>query len=162
MKRRAVLTAAAMGALGLNPAPSFLGALAADGVSERREEMTSVNDIVVRYLAVWNERDPKRRRDLVARTWTEDGSYIDRVREGVGHERIDQMIATAQEHFPGYRLGLASGVEAHHDYVRFSWTAGGTPDAPLYLKGTDFAVIARDGRLKSVIGFTDAAPAPAA
>jgi hypothetical protein len=123
--------------------------------------MSDVNEIVVRYLAVWNERDPKRRHELVARTWTEDGSYIDRVREGVGHDRIDRMIATAQEHFPGYRLGLASGVEAHHDYVRFSWTAGGTPDAPLYLKGTDFAVIAGDGRLKSVIGFTDAAPAAA-
>jgi hypothetical protein len=124
--------------------------------------MSNVNEIVVRYLAVWNERDARRRRELVAKTWSEDGSYVDRVRDGVGHDRIDQMIAKAQEHFPGYRLGLASGIEAHHEYVRFSWVAGGTLDAPLYLKGTDFAVIAADGRLKSVIGFTDAAPAPAA
>jgi hypothetical protein len=97
---------------------------------------------------------------LVAKTWTEEGSYVDRVREGVGHDRIDAMIATAQEHFPGYRLNLASGIEAHHDYVRFSWVAGGTAEAPLYIKGTDFAVVAGDGRLSSVIGFTDAAPAP--
>jgi hypothetical protein len=122
--------------------------------------MSNINEIVLRYLAVWNERDAQRRRALVAKTWTEDGSYIDRARDGVGHDRIDRMIATAQEHFPGYRLNLASGIEAHHDYVRFSWVAGGTAEAPLYLKGTDFAVIAGDGRLKSVIGFTDAAPAP--
>ena len=124
--------------------------------------MINVNESVVRYLAVWNERDPGRRRALVARTWTEDGAYVDRVREGRGHAAIDTMIATAQEHFPGYRVSLASGIEAHHDYVRFSWVAGGTPEAPLYLKGTDFAILAGDGRLKSVIGFTDAAPAPVA
>ena len=34
------------------------------------------------------------------------------------------MIAAAQGHFPGYRLRLASGIEAHHDYLRFSWVAG--------------------------------------
>ncbi len=122
----------------------------------------NVNEAVVRYVAVWNERDAKRRRALIAQAWAEDGSYVDRVREGVGHDAIDTMIATAQEHFPGYRVSLASGIEAHHEYVRFSWTAGGTADAPLYLKGTDFCVLARDGRLKTVIGFTDAAPAPVA
>jgi hypothetical protein len=160
MKRRTVLTAAAIGAVGLG-LPLFPStALAAAGVSKRRNGMSNINEIVLRYLAVWNERDAQRRRALVAKTWTEDGNYIDRVRDGAGHDRIDQMIATAQEHFPGYRLNLASGIEAHHDYVRFSWVAGGTAEAPLYLKGTDFAVVAGDGRLKSVIGFTDAAPAP--
>jgi hypothetical protein len=39
--------------------------------------MPNVNETVVRYLAAWNERDPKRRRDLVAETWIEEGSYID-------------------------------------------------------------------------------------
>jgi len=90
--------------------------------------MSNVNETVVRYLAVWNERDAKKRRDLVAKTWTEDGTYIDAARNGNGH---DAMIATAQSHFPGYRLNLASGIEAHNDYVRFSWAAGGTADAPL-------------------------------
>ena len=121
--------------------------------------MSNINEVVVRYLAAWNEREPKRRRDLVAKAWTEDGTYVDRVREGRGHDSLDAMIATAQDQFPGYRLNLASGVEAHHDYVRFSWVAGGTADAPLYIKGTDFAMVAGDGRMKSVVGFTDAAPA---
>ena len=122
--------------------------------------MSNINEVVVRYLAAWNEREPKRRRDLVAKAWTEDGTYVDRVREGRGHDSLDAMIATAQERFPGYRLNLASSVEAHHDYVRFSWVAGGTAEAPLYIKGTDFVSVAGDGRMKSVVGFTDAAPAP--
>src|SRR6202023_503353 len=103
---------------------------------------------------------PKRRRTLVAQPWSEDGSYVGPSRQGIGHDAIDAIIAIAQERSPGWRMGLASGIDAHHDYVRFTWTAGGTADAPLFAKGTVFAKLAADGRLQSVIGFTDAAPAP--
>ena len=36
---------------------------------------------------------------------------------------------------------------------------GGTAEAPLYTKQTVFAIPASDGSFKSVVGFTDAAPA---
>jgi hypothetical protein len=114
--------------------------------------MPNVNEIVVRYIAAWNERDPKRRRDLVAETWIEEGSYVDAHRQGAGHAAIDAMLAAAQAQFPGYRVNLVSGM-------RFSWAAGGTNEAPLYLGGTDFATLAADGRIKTVAGFVDAAPA---
>jgi hypothetical protein len=131
-------------------------------IEARRTAMSNVNETVVRYLSVWNEQNAVRRRDLVAKTWSEDGTYVDGARQGAGHGGIDVMIAKAQETHPGYRLALASGIEAHHQYLRFSWVAGGTAEAPLYIKGTDIGIIADDGRLKSVIGFVDAAPAPAA
>jgi hypothetical protein len=121
--------------------------------------VSSANELVVTYLAAWNERDPQRRRELVAKTWTENGSYIDAHRRGDGIDGIDAMIATAQAQFPGYTLRLVSGIEAQNGYVRFSWAGGGTPEAPLYLGGTDFAVINGDGRFQTVAGFTDAAPA---
>ena len=94
--------------------------------------MANVNETVVRYLAAWNERDPKRRRDLVAETWIEDGSYIDAHRQGNGHAAIDAMLAATQAQFPGYRLNLVSGIEAHNGFVRFSWAAGGTKEARLW------------------------------
>jgi SnoaL-like domain len=122
--------------------------------------MSNVNELVVHYIAAWNGPSAERRRDLISKTWTGDGTYIDAHRRGSGHDGIDAMIQIAQEHFPGYRLHLVSGIETHNNYVRFSWAAGGSPDAPPYLAGTDFAVIAIDGRLKSVTGFLDAAPAP--
>lgn len=121
--------------------------------------MTKVNETVVSYLAAWNERDAKKRRELVAKTWTEDGTYVDSARNGKGHAGIDAMIAKTQETFVGYRLSLASGIEAFEGHARFTWAAGGTAEAPLFLKGADFAEVAADGRFKSVTGFTDAAPA---
>jgi hypothetical protein len=121
--------------------------------------MSNVNELVINYLAAWNERDAKRRRDLVAKAWSDNGTYVDAHRRGDGIDGIDAMIHAAQEQFPGYRLRLVSGIETHNGYVRFSWAAGGTPDAPLYLGGTDFATLGRDDRIQSVAGFVDAAPA---
>ena len=121
----------------------------------------NINDVVVSYVAAWNERDPRRRKELIAKTWTESGTYVDAHRHGAGYDGIDAMIDTVQQRFPGYRLGLVSGIETHNGRVRFSWAAGGTLEAPLYLAGTDFGVVAEDGRFLAVTGFVDAAPAPA-
>ena len=88
--------------------------------------MSNANEAVVGLLKTWSERDAKRRRDLVAQTFTEDGTYIDRVREGRGHD------GHRRDDRPGYSVYLASGIDAHHDCVRFSSVAGGTAEAPLY------------------------------
>ena len=123
--------------------------------------MTNINAIVASYIGAWNERDPARRKEIVAETWTDDGTYVDAHRQGVGHDQISTMIETAQKQLPGYALRLVSGIEAHNGHVRFSWAAGGAPGAPLYIAGTDFARAGADGRLAAVVGFLDAAPAPA-
>ena len=120
--------------------------------------MTDINTTIANYIAAWNETDPAKRRAVIAQTWTETGSYLDAHRNSAGHDAIDAMIAAVQQHFAGYRLRLCSGIEAHHDRVRFSWQAGGAPDAPLFVAGTDYATIAADGRFGSVTGFIDAMP----
>jgi hypothetical protein len=39
--------------------------------------MTSdLNTLVNRYIDAWNETDAGRRRELVAGTWSEDGTYV--------------------------------------------------------------------------------------
>jgi SnoaL-like domain len=123
--------------------------------------MISINETVASYIAAWNETDTERRQAAIARTWSDDGSYLDAHREGTGHAAIDGMIAAVQQRFPGYRFRLSSGIEAHHDRVRFSWNAGGTDRAPLFFGGTDFAVIDEDGRFRAVTGFIDAMPSVA-
>ena len=53
-----------------------------------------------------------------------------------------------------HRFELSFGPDAHNDVVRFTWdlTAGNGPVA----RGTDFATVAEDGRLRSVTGFLEA------
>jgi hypothetical protein len=121
--------------------------------------MTNVDSVIDRYIAIWNETDADRRRELIVRTWTEDASYLDPIMGGEGHDGIDAMIAGVQARFPGYRFRRTGDVDVHHDRVRFGWELGpegGPPSAG----GLDVGVVV-DGRLGSIIGFLDFAPTAA-
>ena len=119
--------------------------------------MVSPAALIDGYIATWNEKDPERRRALVAETFTEDAAYLDPLMEGEGLDGIDAMIAGVQQQYADYRFELAAGPDAHHDRVRFSWhlvgNGGGVPVAT----GYDFATLADDGRLRSVTGFLETA-----
>jgi SnoaL-like domain len=121
--------------------------------------MSNANQLVESYLAAWNERDAKRRHELISKTWTEDGTYVDPHRSGNGYAELSKMMAAVHERFStDYRFRLLSDVDAYGDRVRFQWEVGGTKEAPQHFVGTDFALISSDGRFKSVTGFVDEAP----
>jgi hypothetical protein len=112
------------------------------------------NTTVANYIAAWNEGDATRRRELVAQTWTEDGTYLDPLMAGAGTEQLTAMIGAAQAQFPGHRFELSAGPDAHNDVVRFTWNLVGA-DGPVAV-GQDFATVAEDGRFKTVTGFLEA------
>ena len=117
---------------------------------------TEVEQLIDQYIAAWNETDPATRRELIARTWTEDGSYLDPLMSGAGHDSIDAMIDGVQTRFPGYRFRRTGEIDAHNTVVRFSWDL--VPEGgPALAGGVDFGVIV-DGRLQSITGFLDFAP----
>ncbi|HKU94920.1 MAG TPA: nuclear transport factor 2 family protein [Vineibacter sp.] len=118
--------------------------------------MSNHVDLVDRYIAIWNETDADRRRALIARTWTENASYLDPLMQSDGHTGIDTMIAGVQTKFPGHRFSLTGKVDAYQDRVRFSWALA-PEGGPALVKGTDFAVI-EEGRLQAVTGFLDQVP----
>ena len=120
--------------------------------------MSNFTELIDRYIDTWNETDDERRRELIAQTWTEDATYIDPMMKGDGHAGINDMIQAVQERFAGHRLRRTSDIDAHNGRVRFSWELapeGGNPVAG----GIDFGVIAADGRLQTITGFFDNAPA---
>ena len=121
--------------------------------------MSNFTDLIDRYIAIWNETDAKRRRDLIARTWTEDSTYLDPLMRGEGHGGIDSMIQGVQAQFPGLLFRRTSEVDAHNDRVRFTWELG-PEGGPALAGGVDFGLIT-GGRLQAITGFLDFAPKPA-
>jgi hypothetical protein len=119
--------------------------------------MSDVTQLIDRYIAMWNETDSERRRDLIARTWTEDATYVDPVVQGDGRGAIDAMVGAVQQRFPGHRFRRTSAVDCHHDRVRFAWELASDRGQPV-VGGVDFGILA-DGRLQAVTGFFDSAPA---
>jgi SnoaL-like domain len=122
--------------------------------------MTDTIDTTVnRYIDAWNESDPGRRRELVAAVWTDDGTYVDPLMSGAGHDSITAMIGLAQQQFPDHRFELSFGPDAHNDHVRFAWRLYGPDGGDPVAAGVDFASVEED-RLRSVVGFLEG-PAPA-
>ena len=112
--------------------------------------------VIDAYIAAWNETDSATRRALIARTWREDGHYLDPLMSGTGHDGIDAMISGVQSQFPGYRFRRTSELDTHNDRIRFSWELGPEAGPPL-AGGVDFGVVS-DGRLQTIAGFLDFAP----
>jgi SnoaL-like domain len=119
--------------------------------------MKQYADVVDRYLAVWNETDAMRRRELIAQTWADGASYRDPLMQGDGRAGIDALVQGVHQQFPGYRFRQVGAVDGHHSYVRFAWELG-PEDGPAPIAGSDVAILAPDGRLQSVIGFLDRVP----
>jgi hypothetical protein len=119
--------------------------------------MTDHKTIASRYIDLWNERAPARRREILAANWTSDARYIDPLMSGDGHDGVDELIAGVQQRFPDFRFKLIGEPNGFGDHVRFSWGLGPVGgDNPI--KGTDFAVLS-DGRIRSISGFLDQVPA---
>jgi len=122
--------------------------------------MTDLNTIASRYIELWNERTPSRRREMLASDWTADAKYVDPVMSGDGHDGVDALIAGVQQRFPDFAFKLIGEPNGYGDQVRFqmrfSWGLGPVgADCPI--KGTDFAVL-KEGRIRSITGFLDQVP----
>ena len=122
--------------------------------------MSDVTDLVLRYLAIWNERDAAARRAAVNDLWAEDATYTDPLAEVAGRDAIDGLIAGVQRQFPDFVFRLAGTVDAHHDLVRFTWELG-PEGGEAVVVGFDVAVLTGDGRISKVHGFLDKVPAAA-
>lgn len=119
--------------------------------------MSQATNVIDRYFAVWNEPDVGRRQNLIAQTWTESASYLDPLMHGEGHAGIDAMVQQVQAQFAGHRFRQTGAVDQHHDRLRFSWELA-PADGPAVVAGTDFGIVASDGRLQAVTGFLDRTP----
>ncbi|MDI1262199.1 MAG: nuclear transport factor 2 family protein [bacterium] len=121
-------------------------------------DRNAIAGIVTQYMAAWNEPEAVARAALLDRCWSDGGVYID---PGVllnGREALAAHIARVRAARPGARLEFMSGIDVHHNVVRFLWRLvradGTTGDTSI-----DFGEIGADGRLAKIVGFFGPAPA---
>jgi hypothetical protein len=118
--------------------------------------MTDPTTIARRYIELWNERTPRRRRELLQENWTAEASYVDPLMRGDGHDGVEALIAGVQQKFPEFRFTLIGEPNGFGDHLRFSWGLGPEgSDSPV--KGTDFATL-KDGHIHRITGFLDQVP----
>ena len=113
---------------------------------------------VLAYVTAWNELDAAARASLLARCWADDAVYVDPTVELRGREALVAHIGKVQASRPGAHLEMMSGVDLHHNVVRFLWRqvrADGST-APVSI---DFGEVDTAGKLTKIVGFFGEAPA---
>ncbi|MCM6775483.1 nuclear transport factor 2 family protein [Nocardia sp. CDC159] len=118
--------------------------------------MSEYENIAQRYIDAWNERDADKRGALIAEVFTPEATYTDPLAQVAGAAAIEQVIAGAQQQFPGLEFTLGP-VDGHHDIARFTWLLGAPGAAEPLVIGFD-AVALEGGRIKQVLGFLDKVP----
>jgi SnoaL-like domain len=118
-----------------------------------------MDDLVKQYLETWNETDADARLAAIQDVWAEDGTYVDPVASVAGHTQISNLIGAVQQQLPGHVFRLRDGVDAHHNVARFGWELVPADGGESIVEGFDVAVAEDGGRIRSVLGFLDKAPA---
>ena len=118
----------------------------------------STADVIRDYVAAWGETDAAKRRALLERCWGDDALYCDPMSDGRGRDALDSFIAGMHAQQPGARIEMTSGVDQHHNQIRFAW-AFIAPDGSRAIEGIDAGEIGPDGRLSRIVGYWGAPPA---
>lgn len=118
----------------------------------------AIEDVVREYMAAWNEPDAAKRATHLASAWADGGVYVDPLTRGEGREGLDAIIVGFHAQQPGASIALVSGIDQHHDQIRFRWDFVGA-DGKVAISGIDVGEVAPDGRLAKIAGFWGDPPA---
>jgi len=109
------------------------------------------------YLQMFNETDVTRRAALIQQAWAPEGKYWDPLLVASGHEELSGIAAAAQAQFPGHTFRRTSGIDSHHEFVRFAWELT-APDGSVVVAGTDVGIVNAEGKLTRIVGFFGPVP----
>jgi hypothetical protein len=134
------------------------------------DNVTDLQDLIDRYVALWNQPDADARRKAIRELWTEDGAHVllsppQEIREAAarmafpapslqmhGHEALDARVTGAyQEFIARGEFSFRAGRHAARlgNIVTFSWEmvpiGGGEPAGA----GPDILVLDDDGRIQA-------------
>ena len=84
-------------------------------------DKNAIATTVTQYMAAWNEPDDTSRRALIEQCWSNSGVYLDPNVSLAGRDALAMQIGKVLAGRPGARLEFMSGIDVHHNVVRFLW-----------------------------------------
>ena len=106
------------------------------------------------YQSAWRPIGEAERRELLARSVSDEILYTDPASQVRGVDALAERIAASQERFAGSRFHNDSFLE-HHGQGLFHWTMYDA-DGAVFVKGSSFGRFGEDGRLTQATGFFEA------
>ena len=113
--------------------------------------MTQYPESLDHMLAAWNEREPERVRAHLDKALSPEVVFIDPSIVTRGIDEFEANVHEVHGRLPGAEYRRASGVDRHHDVVRYAWEI--RRDGELILPGFDVTELDEEGRVLRVLGF---------
>jgi hypothetical protein len=120
--------------------------------------MTDPQEIVTRYVALWNQPDDDKRRLEIVALWTPEGLHYAKSHTCHGYAALEARVTGSYERSiaPGLNVFRAADrLDAHHNAIRFTWNMVRRDSGEIAATGTEFLVLADDGRIQADYQFVD-------
>lgn len=120
--------------------------------------MVQIQDLVDRYVALWNEAGPGERRRQIAALWVPDGLHYTKTLTCHGYAALEERVARSYERSiaPGLNIFRhANNIDTHHNVARFNWHMLRKATNEIVATGFEFFVLAEDGRIQADYQFID-------
>jgi SnoaL-like protein len=101
--------------------------------------------LLANLFAVFSERDPARRLEVIARNYTDDVTWTDPDGTFRGHEAVNEQAQNLLERMPNLVFSAAGPVHVSGDLGLLAFNLG-VPEQSPAVSGIDVALI-RDGRI---------------
>jgi hypothetical protein len=107
--------------------------------------------MLANLFAVFNERDPERRWEAIARNYTEDVVWSDPDGTTRGQEALNEQAQKLLDRMPGFVFSAAGPVHVSGDLGLLTFNLG-MPEQPPAVSGIDVALV-REGRIAALYTF---------
>jgi hypothetical protein len=114
---------------------------------------------IERYVAMWNEGDPGRRRRLIEELWAPDCANYTQAGEYRGYDALEKRVRISWEKWvrdAGCRFRTRH-FHLHHGALRFAWEMVDAADGKVRSLGLEFLLLAADGRIREDYQFIEPA-----
>jgi hypothetical protein len=101
--------------------------------------------MLANLFAVFNERDPERRLEAIARNYTEDVIWSDPDGTTQGQDALNEQAQKLLDRMPGFVFSAAGPVRISRDLGLLTFKLG-MPEQPPAASGVDVALV-REGRI---------------
>ncbi|ONH28831.1 nuclear transport factor 2 family protein [Pseudofrankia asymbiotica] len=105
-----------------------------------------------RVHEAWTAPDTGKRAALLAEVCADDVAYANPLKSCVGPRALAELIGELTAAYPGYLPVRTSGVDAHHDAVRYAWALRDRAGQSV-LTGVEIVRFTPEGRLTSIVSF---------
>ena len=114
---------------------------------------SEIRSLVEIHLAVWNEKDPKKREALMKKIYADNIEMVDSHFIATGHNEINGFVEGLQKKSPNSKFSHIKQIDVNHNIARLYWQ-NGTSEKPDAVTGMDLFVF-ENGKAVKLYVFVD-------